>query len=110
MNAKLKKVLTIIGAIAIGIVGVLLGRGFNRRGSDRDRADIDTVVESLERSDDATRRIVREVHGSRAIVDDLSDSNEESKADAKRIRDIIRAARERTKSRGNTLDDNGGRG
>ena len=106
MNAKLKKVLTIIGAVAIGIVGVLLGRSLNRgrvHGVDR---DIYELRQSTGRTEAAIRDATDELVESRRLAGEIAIRNRDAKADVKRAKAILA----RAKKRSNQVDDNGGVG
>lgn len=106
MNAKFKKVLIAIGTIAIGIIGVLLGRGFKRGRVSGIDDDIREIGESVGRTEDSINEAGRAVGDSRRLAGESLDGNTAAKGLVDRAKEILSGA----KSRGDQVDDNGRRG
>ena len=97
---NVKTILTIIGAIAVGVIGVLFGRSTKRGRVSRVDDDIRTLGESVGRTEDTIEQARRTVGNSRRLAGEIADGNREAKADVKRTKEILEGA----KSRSDNLD------
>ena len=97
---NVKTILTIIGAIAVGVIGVLFGRSTKRGRVHRTHDDIREIGESVGRTEDSIDEARRTVGNSRRLVGESLDGNKEAKGLLGRAKEILGGA----KSRGDNLD------
>ncbi len=88
----------IVIAVVIAIGAYLFGRGTNRRGMDRIKSDLDRAIEGAGRAGDG-------VGISKDTVERIIKNNRQSQGLVKRAREILAAAKQRTKKDGDHMVD-----
>ena len=93
---NVKTILTIIGAIAVGVIGVLFGRSTKRGRVPGVRANLDTLGDSVGRATTLNNELGEALELSRDSAKEIRDRNRDSEDDHKRATEILRSARERS--------------
>ena len=106
---KLKTILIGIGAVAASILGVIFGRGFNRRGSGGDSANsarlgesIDSATEGVDAAKDGIGTGTQHIDNGTQLIDSISTGSRHIENGSRRISEIIQAARDRARDSNDT--------
>ena len=106
---SIKSILFIIGAVAAAVLGVIFGRGTNRRGSGGDSANsarlgesIDSATEGIDAAADGIETGTQHIDNGTQLIDSISTGSKHIENGSRRISEIIQAARDRARDSNDT--------
>ena len=107
--SKLGKILAVIGAALGVVIGLLLGRSFNRRRGGGDlpagggiEGHIDTATEGIGNAADIIENVSEQIDAGTQLADSISNGAGNIESNSERISDIIQAAKDRDNTSGGT--------
>ena len=95
MNEKLKNIFIIIGAVVVGLLAFVVGRGSNRRGVQSDNDSIERIRSSVaeqQRINSETRQSVGVLAGTTQLI---RQNNNGAIGSIRTAREILKSARNR---------------
>ena len=107
--SKIGKILAVVGAALGVIIGLLLGRNSNRRGSSRDiqvsggvTDHIDSAVGGITEAGDIIENVTQQLDSGTDIVDNVTNGLGTIESNSGRISDILQNAKDRNDNNSDT--------